>query len=304
MSASIGDNMPETVVDNGTLRAVTSSRGGELLSLRSIKSGLEYIWQGDAAFWEERAPVLFPVVGRLYGGSYRLDGREYRLPIHGFARAKEYKVKLENNTVTYTLEADAETLAAYPYRFGLEICHCLKGQTLSTSFTVTNQDKITMYFSIGGHPGIKCPFNPGQAFDDYYLEFEKPERAERLNSSDDGLYFAPGSKPFFNGETVLPLDYSLFDNDAITLTGLASSKVSLKSRNCSNYVTFGFAGFPILALWTRRNAGYLCLEPWFGHGDILGFQGEIKDKPGILSLTPGSSFACGYSITVTEQSGC
>ena len=53
----------EYSLDNGVLSVRVSSIGGQLLSVK--KDGKEYLWQGDPAFWEDRAPNLFPYIARL-----------------------------------------------------------------------------------------------------------------------------------------------------------------------------------------------------------------------------------------------
>ena len=46
--------------------------------------------------------------------------------------------------------------------------------------------------------------------------------------------------------------------------------------------------FPHLALWSRPPAPFLCIEAWTGHGDPVGFAGDISDKPSMLLLPPGA----------------
>jgi len=71
-------------------KAIISSKGGELLSLQS-SDGLEYVWQGDPAYWASHAPHLFPYVGRLTEGRYIMDNQKHSLGIHGFFRFQELK---------------------------------------------------------------------------------------------------------------------------------------------------------------------------------------------------------------------
>ena len=46
--------------------------------------------------------------------------------------------------------------------------------------------------------------------------------------------------------------------------------------------------FPHLALWARPPAPFLCIEAWTGHGDPVGFDGDISDKPSMRLLAPGA----------------
>ena len=65
----------------------------------------------------------------------------------------------------------------YPYRFQLQITYTLKGATITTSYRVFNRNSVSMPYFIGGHPGFRCPLLPDEQFEDYVIEFEKPETA-------------------------------------------------------------------------------------------------------------------------------
>ena len=73
------------------LRAAVRTRGGELVSLRD-GDGLEYIWEGDPAFWSGQNPILFPIVGSLKDGKVELGGRTYEMGRHGFARGMDFSL--------------------------------------------------------------------------------------------------------------------------------------------------------------------------------------------------------------------
>ena len=62
-------------IRNSLWGARISETGAELKSLASLSSGQEYIWNGDPAWWNGSAPVLFPVIGGLKGGEYSYEGR-------------------------------------------------------------------------------------------------------------------------------------------------------------------------------------------------------------------------------------
>ena len=57
---------------NDFLTVQVSDFGAELQSI--VKNDYEYLWQGDPAFWGRRSPVLFPIVGSVWNGAYRVDG--------------------------------------------------------------------------------------------------------------------------------------------------------------------------------------------------------------------------------------
>lgn len=45
------------IIQNDQLIAEIAEHGAELISLKSKEHGLEYIWQGDPAYWGRHAPV-------------------------------------------------------------------------------------------------------------------------------------------------------------------------------------------------------------------------------------------------------
>ena len=76
-------------LSSGDLRAVVRTKGGELVSLRD-GDGLEYIWEGDPAFWSGQNPILFPIVGSLKEGRVEINGQTCEMDRHGFARRMEF----------------------------------------------------------------------------------------------------------------------------------------------------------------------------------------------------------------------
>ena len=111
-------------LSNEVLTVNVSEQGAELQNI--IKNGIEYLWQGDPAFWARRSPVLFPIVGSVWEGKYRVEGKEYALGQHGFARDMKFDlVEASQTEVRYRLVSSEETLKKYPYPFVLEIAYKL-----------------------------------------------------------------------------------------------------------------------------------------------------------------------------------
>ena len=79
-------------LENGILTAKVNPWGAELTSLKL--DGMERIWEGDPAIWGRHAPTLFPLIGRLIGQQYELDGEMISAPMHGFCREREFEVCL------------------------------------------------------------------------------------------------------------------------------------------------------------------------------------------------------------------
>ena len=286
-------------IQNSDLTVSVASKGAELQSIRS-RDGTEYLWQGDPAFWSDRALTIFPYVGRLTDGRYSLDGQEYRMRIHGFAMYSEFSLyEQADNRLTLELCDNSETYAQYPRRFRFLVTFQLQGNILLTTYTVENRDTRTMYFGLGGHPGFRVPLTEGHSFEDYRLTFSAPGVPKRLGFSPD--CFPDGSEePFglLNG-TDLPLRHELFDQDAIVLKDMPSS-VTLHCPGDRHFVTVSFPQMPYLGIWhwPGKPAPYVCIEPWCSLPSPKGTVAALETQPDLLALEPGQSCVRSWEIEI------
>ena len=167
-------------IQNEYLRLTVDPHGAQMMELATGK-GTQLLWGGDAKYWADRAPVLFPFVGRLTGGQYRLHGKVYPMSIHGFAAASEFSVLEQSaDTVTLALRDNEETLRQYPLHFEFLVRYALHGRELEIGYTVRNPNAEELPFGIGGHPGFRVPLCAGTAFEDYYLRFSEPCEPDRV----------------------------------------------------------------------------------------------------------------------------
>ena len=287
-------------LENEFVKLTISAKGAEAHSILGKKEGTEFLWNGNPVFWQNRAPVLFPIVGRLVDGTYRIGDKEYKLGGHGFAKDMEFSViKQSDSFIKFQLAADEETRAVYPFDFLLCISYELKNNAITVKYDVKNCGNEEMLFTIGAHPGFMCPLNKEEKFSDYYFEFSEAETADLLIVRPEG-FFGHELKPFLKNEKTFDLSYDLFIPDALVFKNLKSDTVYLKSKNHNKHVKFEFPGFTYLGIWTRNNAPYVCIEPWMSLGDYYDFNGEFKDKPGMLTLKPSEEFSISHIITVVE----
>ena len=280
-------------------RATFASHGAELTSLVTSADGLEYIWPGDPAVWGRHAPVLFPLVGRLPGDAYLHEGRAYQLPQHGFARDQPFTVLRHGPTeLVFRLTHDEATRAVFPFDFELTITYTLRERQLTVRWDVRNPaPSQPLLFSIGAHPAVRCPLLPGEAFADYYFEFDHPVTLERHLLR--GGLLTGATAPVLQQARELPLSYELFADDALVFKHYDFTRLTLRSRKSAHFVRFSFAGFPYLGLWTKGpGAGFVCVEPWHGVASPTGKPGELHEKEGILTLEPGQVFSAEYSMEV------
>jgi galactose mutarotase-like enzyme len=270
-------------LSNGTLSATVKSDGAELCSLRDA-TGEEVLWQA-APIWPRHAPVLFPIVGRLKNDTLRHEGKSYRLTQHGFARDKRFAWLNRSATACrLVLHEDGETRAMYPFAFRLEIAFTLDDDALETSFTVANPGREVLPVSVGAHPGFIWPLVEGLDKTTHILEFAEPETApvRRL----DGGLLKPAPQPTpIKGQT-LALDPALFAADAVILDEPASNSVRYAAPGAPT-VEVAWEGFRELGIWSREGGDFLCIEPWHGMASSVDFDGEFRDKPGLMLIPPG-----------------
>lgn len=285
-------------IENENLTVTISAKGAELQSIYNRDLTIEYMWNGDAAFWAKRAPVLFPIIGTLKNNSYYLNGKSYQLGRHGFARDMNFDLTAQTrNAITLTLESNETTLAGYPFIFRFDVKYELAGNSIKTRYRVINMGESIMYFSVGGHPAFKLPLVENIHYNDYYLEFNHPERAGRWPISEDGLIETKPTE-LLNNTNRLPLTKELFYKDALVFKGLASNSVMLRSDKDPHGLSFDFTGFPYLGIWAAKNADFVCIEPWCGIADSVHTDQQLVHKEGIQSLQAAKSFERSWSVTV------
>lgn len=271
---------------SGDTRATVHARGAELQSL--TVAGHELLWSGDPASWPARAPILFPIVGWAAGGSVRVDGVAYPMGVHGFAAQSTFVcTSREGDAATFTLVDDDETRLRYPFAFRLAVTHRLAPGRLETSLVVENRGAGPMPYAVGLHPGFRWPLVDAQR-DAHRVVFEAAERASVPVIAPGGL-FAPERRPvpLENGR-VLALTNEVLAREALVFLDVASPRVRLEDDR-GRGITITAHDLPHVALWSRDGAGFVCVEHWTGHGDPVGFTGDLFAKPSMRILAPGAA---------------
>ena len=277
------------------LRARVDPLGAQLSELAD-GDGRPLLWSGDPAIWSGRAPILFPIVGELAGGRYRLGAEHYALSRHGFARTLPFEL-IESTPVsaTFRLRSDDGTRRLYPFRFELQVHFEIAETTLSVLALVHNAGDETMPASFGYHPAFRWPLPYGQPREAHRVEFESEEPApvRRLNA--DGL-LTPVRHPTPVSGRHLVLDDALFRDDAVIFDELSSRSVIYGAAGAPR-LRVRFPDTPYFGIWTKpRRAGFICLEPWHGIADPEGFTGDFRQKPGVFNVAVGAAMPMKMSI--------
>jgi galactose mutarotase-like enzyme len=277
------------------LTAKIDSLGAELVSLQDA-AGAEYLSDGDPAFWTGRAPLLFPIVGALNRDTLRHQGVEYGLEKHGFARRNVFEViEHDEHRVLFRLRDSEETRTLYPFGFELDMLFALTGQSLRMVATVRNPGDQPLPFSFGYHPAFAWPLPGGGEKLAHQFRFEKEEGAPIRRLDQNGLVARREQSPVV--DRVLTLHPDLFEDDAIIIDDLASSALSYQSPEGPR-LEVAFENLPMLGIWQKPGAAYICIEPWAGIADAAGFEGEFADKRGVMSLPAGDARQFTMDVTV------
>jgi len=278
--------------------------GAELISFFDKKDGVEHLWQGEKASWNQHSPILFPIVGKLKGGKYTIDAKTYKMKNHGFALHSRFTLVSQTDLeAILLLTSSAETLKQYPFQFKLWIHYRLKGKRLDITYSVENKNTSEMYFSIGAHPGFNIPFHSGEKYEDYFLEFAKKETANRLPlTKKEGLLSHTIVKNYLDHSKILPLSHKMFKDRVVILEGLRSSSLRIRSENSKKGIKIGIKGFPLLGVWTssKKDAPFVCIEPWYGVSDFIDTTGDFKKKKAIQTLAPAEKFDMNYYIEIVD----
>ena len=286
-------------LSNGILTVSVSEFGAELQSIK--KNGHEYLWQGDPAFWGRRSPVLFPIVGSVWEKKFRVNGKEYEMGQHGFARDTEFTLASEtHDEVWYRMESSESTHQVYPWHFILEVGYRLHANSLDVMWKVTNTGSDEMFFQIGAHPAFNYPdFDPQKPERGFFV-LDRKDTLQCIRIKEKGCVDAGVKHPLVLEDGILPLNWKTYDEiDTFIFEDGQVLEVALLRPDKSPYLTVSFNA-PVLGLWSPpgKNAPFVCIEPWFGRCDRANFDGEFKDRDWVNCLAPAETFSASYTITI------
>lgn len=268
------------------LEIKTVKKGAELVSVKF--NGIEKLHDGES-FWNRHSPILFPIVGKLKDGKTEIEGKTYKMGQHGFARDMEFEEIGDNS---YLLKSNDKTKEMFPFEFELYVSYEITKNTLTTKYKVVNKDSKNMIFGLGGHPAFACEYSSGK----YRLEFENIEDEIEFYQLEDGLVKEKPEKPRrFLRENRIFLDRKTFENDAIIMKNFKSDDIYLKTET-KTILGFNFKDFPYLAIWSKPDAPFICIEPWFNTADNVNSNGIFEEKENLIELKPKEKFEAKYSV--------
>ncbi|WP_077034325.1 hypothetical protein [Pelomonas sp. KK5] len=286
-------------LNHGAASAAVDPLGAELRSLRGAGGG-EVLWQDGPGLWPHAAPVLFPFVGRLRDGGHQLGARWHAMKIHGFADALAFDtVEQREDALTLELNAGPATREAFPFDFRLRVDFALGERSLRVGYEVLNREaERAMHFGLGSHPA----FALDGALDDWRVAFDAEELPQAFRL--DGALLATRPEPFaFDPPRCVTLGPRLFERDALIFKQVRSQDLTLIHRTRGPRLRLHTGAAPHLGLWARPGAGYVCIEPWFGHDDDANAPLALAAKPQLVALAPGQAWRTHYRIELLGNEG-
>lgn len=274
--------------------------GAEIRSIKSTGNGHEYMWQGDPEYWGGTAYHLFPFVGRLFKEKYRYDGKEYRMPLHGFAYTSEFALKEKTDTaMAFELKENEKTYSAYPFRFSLTVRYELAGEKLSVGYSLKNTDEKKLYFGIGWHPGFNLPLDKGGNFEDHVIRFPNVKKLSECIFSDEVLDIGVNEKRVCdNGEWRLRHEEFLRDLRAFRNTG---KRAELRADGGREKIVLEY-DVPYFGVWSSRMPNsFVCVETMSMLPGRAGVVEDIESKPDIIALSPSETWRTSLSVKITES---
>lgn len=269
-------------ISNGNLKAVIDTKGSQLRSIK--KNGKEMLWQGNPEWWEDTAPVLFPICSNLKNGKYKYNNIEYSMSSHGFAKTLEFKAeKTAENCVLMSVHSDENTLKVYPFEFEFSVLFTLKENALETKYITKNPSDSVMYYSVGSHEGYNCP----EGVENYAVIFNKTEKFESCVL--DGPILTYDKDKILPDGTRIDLKSEYFVIDAIILENIESDEISLLNKTTGESIKVELSDFQNLLIWSIPGAPFVCLEAWCGFPDFVDTDGDFTKKHSIIKLAPNST---------------
>lgn len=287
-------------IHNEFLTVDIEDLGAQLASVRN-HHGTEYLWQGDADIWARRAPILFPILGRLKDNTYLLDGVPNKIGQHGFARDCIFELAEQSDTkAVFRLTDTPETRRLYPYAFSLTVTYTLEGNRLTKCHRVKNRSEQVMYYELGVHDGFRAPLEDDETMSQYAIRLPGWEDSITPYGMDENAMVTPKGEsiPLKNGR--LSLTPSTYHLDTVILDQPPQARAVLVDGQDRPRVTVDFPQFPYLGIWTQDkpyDTNYVCIEPWSTLPDATFVGRELKEKAGIRSLQPGQAEELSYTTT-------
>lgn len=284
---------------NDIITVEIAEKGAELRSIKSKKDECEYLWQGDAKYWEDRSPTIFPICSSVFEGKYTYGGKEYEMGLHGFAQYSVFRTeRISNTEISFVLTSSEESKKIYPFDFELCVSYKLEENKLTVTATIKNTGSDTLHATFGAHPGFNIPLDGKSKFESYLIEFSEQSVPEQILLSPECAVTGETAPVSLEDGKILRLRHDLFIPDGIFMSGMPKSLV-LRSETDTHSVTVKYDDMDYLGIWQEygMDTPFICIEPWCAPPTNDGKTREdLKTKKGLFHITANDEKTVAYSM--------
>ena len=238
----------------------------------------------------------------MWNNKYRHAGNTYEIGQHGFARDMNFKLTYkEDKGAVYWLESTPDTLGKFPFPFRLLVGYLLEENKITVKWRVENLGAMDMYFQIGAHPAFYFPKFDAATKDRGFFVFDRKSDLEYIMPIEKGCVSPERHVLKLNKEGLMPIDIHTFDCDTYIFDNKQLKKITLLDKKKKPHISLEFNS-PLVALWsptkTHPDCPFVCIEPWYGRCDSVGYSGELKDREWKQKLEPKETFDVEYKIII------
>ena len=221
-------------------------------------------------------PILFPLCGNLPNDTYNVDGTDYKIKQHGFARELPWTATAQSASdgasVTVELSSNEQTKLVYPFDFHLAFTYTLRGNTLEIRQEYKNLSSTPMPFSSGFHPYFLCG-------DKSKIEVDIPSVGYQDNRTKEDFVF--DGKFNFEQDEIDSVFGKLSSRSTSVIDNDRKLKIAIDYDDFYTYLVF----------WTVKGKDFYCLEPWSAT------RNSLNTKEYLTVLEPNASCSAVMQIT-------
>ncbi|WP_299555858.1 hypothetical protein [Seonamhaeicola sp.] len=287
-----------TSIENEFIKVEISSRGGEIQSVTSKKTGKQYI-HNDKKIWKNKAPLMFPVAVRYKDNAYTYKGQHYTMPTMGLLMRSQIEVKKTSpSSASCTFQSSAKTKKNYPFDFSLTIVYKLEENELIHEFIIENLSNDFMYYDLGGHPIFALSLGDNKTREDYQFTFSKPVTIKRHPIVK--ALKQTSALSFLKNDTALDIDDQRMPKQGgiLLLDFPKTTVVGIAEKGKKPFIEINIGNFNNLNLWAPNDKPILAIEPMIGHHDGQESPLAIEEKPQVATLKPKEIKSCHFSLFI------
>ncbi len=286
-------------IKNEFLTVTICDFGAEIQSIKSTKTGFEYLFQGDEENWGGKCPILFPICGRLHDKIYTYKGKTYSMGTHGFASNSVFALKDKTDTLlSFSLKSNEETRAQYPFDFELVATFSLDKNTLKQDFSVINLSQETLPFALGFHPGFNA-LETGAPIREHVVTFNKKCHPVSLGFNAFGFCNGKDFDFKLDNDVSFKITDELFVNDSTFLSEIPD-EATFTCPGSNKSVVLKYTDMTHLGLWTAVGAPFVCIEPWHGIPGRENVIEDFGDRKLFIYLDSGKTYNTFFNIEINE----